>query len=61
MGRWECEVVSAAHGPEDDHTKGDLGHATIYGTRMAPDCIHYLWGKESHEHVLFLFCFVFHF
>ena len=55
MGRWECEVVSAAHGPEDDHTKGDLGHVTICRTGMAPGCIHYLWGKESHGTRLFFF------
>ena len=59
-------MVSAAHGPEDDHTKGDLGHVTIYGTGMAPDCIHYLWGKERHGtrlgfgfvFVLFFFSFL---
>lgn len=59
MGRWECEVVSAAHGPEDDHTKGDLGHVTICRTGMAPGCIHYLWGKESHGTRLFFFFFPF--
>ena len=36
MGRWECEVVSAAHGPEDDHTKGDLGHVDHLRNRNGP-------------------------
>ena len=62
MGRWECEVVSAAHGPEDDHTKGDLGHVDHLRNRNGPRLHPLLMGEGKAWNTSwfwFCFCFVF--